>query len=93
MSAIVKETVPRLAPGCRMGEGEAQADMLLVPEGALRMKGPARMIIERCDGRRTVGVIIDELCGLFPAENPARIETEVVDLFTRLHGRGAIELA
>ena len=91
MSAIVKATVPRLAPGCRMGEG--REDMLLIPEGALRMKGPARMIIERCDGQRSVGVIIDELCGLFPAENRTRIETEVVDLLAHLHGRGAIELA
>ena len=93
MNAIVKATVPRLAPGCRMGEGEGREDMLLSPEGALRMRGPARMIIERCDGQRTVGVIIDELCGLFPAENRTRIETEVVELFARLHGRGAIELA
>jgi pyrroloquinoline quinone biosynthesis protein D len=93
MNAIVKETVPRLAPGCRMGAGEGREDMLLIPEGALRMRGPARMIIERCDGQRTVGVIIDELCGFFPAENRTRIETEVVELFARLHGRGAIELA
>jgi pyrroloquinoline quinone biosynthesis protein D len=93
VNAIVKETVPRLAPGCRMGEGEGREEMLLVPEGALRMRGPARMIIERCDGQRAVGVIIDELCRLFPAENRARIETEVVELLVHLHGRGAIDLA
>jgi pyrroloquinoline quinone biosynthesis protein D len=93
MNAIVKETVPRLAPGCRMGTGEGREDMLLIPEGALRMRGPARLIIERCDGQRTVGVIIDELCGFFPAENRTRIEAEVVELFGHLHGRGAIELA
>jgi pyrroloquinoline quinone biosynthesis protein D len=84
-------TVPRLAPGCRLGAAPGQEDMLLVPEAALRMKGPARMIVERCDGRRTVGNIVDELRGLFPSEDAARIETEVIALLTRLHGRGAIE--
>ena len=84
-------TVPRLAPGCRLGSAPGQEDMLLVPEAALRMKGPARMIIERCDGRRTVGNIVDELRGLFPSEDAARIEAEVIALLTRLHGRGAIK--
>jgi coenzyme PQQ biosynthesis protein PqqD len=92
MRAIVKETVPRLAPGCRMGVGEGREEMLLIPEGALRMIGPARMIVERCDGQRTVGVIIDELCRLFPSENRARIENEVTELLVHLHGRGAIEV-
>jgi pyrroloquinoline quinone biosynthesis protein D len=92
MNAIVKETVPRLAPGCRMGEGEGREEMLLIPEGALRMRGPVRVILERCDGQRTVGVIIDELCQLFPSESRTRIENEVTELLAHLHGRGAIEL-
>lgn len=86
-------TVPRLAPGCRLGSAPGQEDMLLVPEAALRMKGPARMIVERCDGQRTVADIVDELRGLFPSEDAARIETEVVALLTRLHGRGVIQSA
>jgi pyrroloquinoline quinone biosynthesis protein D len=91
MNRIIIETVPRLAPGCRLGSGPGQQDMLLVPEGALRLKGPARMIVERCDGQRTVGTIIDELRRLFPSEDGAKIEADVVDLLTRLRDRGVIE--
>jgi hypothetical protein len=57
------------------------------------MRGPVRMILERCDGQRTVGVIINELCQLFPSENRTRLENEVTELLAHLHRRGAIELA
>ena len=42
MSAIADDSVPRLARGCRVSTVEGQEDMLLVPEGALRLKGPGR---------------------------------------------------
>ena len=87
------DTVPRLAPGCRLSTAPGQEDMLLIPEAALRMKGPARLILERCDGTRTVGHIVEELRALFPNEDAARIEIEAIALLTRLHGRGAIEVA
>jgi pyrroloquinoline quinone biosynthesis protein D len=86
-------TVPRLAPGCRLGSAAGQEDMLLIPEAALRMKGPARLILERCDGTRSVGNIVAELCALFPNADVERIETEAIALLERLHGRGAIEVA
>jgi hypothetical protein len=49
------------------------------------------MIVERCDGQRTIGTIIDELRRLFPSEDGAKIEADVVDLLTRLRDRGVIE--
>ncbi len=91
MKDIVIATVPRLAPGCRLGTSDAQKNVLLVPEGALRMKGPARVILELCDGQRTVGKIVEELSILFPAENAARIESDVTDILTRLRDRGVVE--
>ena len=91
MNDIAVETVPRLAPGCRLGSAGSQQDMLLVPEGALKMKGPARVILELCDGQRTVGTIVDELSRLFPSENAARIENDVIGILTRLRDRGVVE--
>ena len=91
MSEIALSAVLRLAPGCRLGSAENQKEMLLVPEGALQMKGPARVILELCDGRRAVGEIVNELHGLFPSEDVARIETDVIGILTRLRDRGVLE--
>ena len=93
MSAISRGDAPRLAPGHRLGNAASQPDVLLVPEGALRLKGPARMILESCDGCRTVEHIVVALSAKFPGESPARIESEVMALLTGLHDRGAIEIA
>ena len=83
--------VPRLAPGCRLNAAGSAEDLLLIPEGALRLKGPARTIVELCDGERTLSEIIAELHRHYPSAEPARIETEAVALLARLRDRGALE--
>ena len=91
MSELAQETVPRLAPGCRLSAEGGKEDMLLIPEGALRLKGPARAIVDLCDGERAVRQIVDALHQRFPSEDRARIETETIALLSRLRERGAIE--
>jgi pyrroloquinoline quinone biosynthesis protein D len=91
MSEGVKDRAPRLAPGCRLGIGEGQEDLLLIPEGALRLKGPARAIVELCDGERTLCEILEELTRRYPSDDATRIETEVIALLGRLRDRGALE--
>src|ERR1700736_4524586 len=41
---------PRLAAGCRWAEANGAERMLLCPEGAIRLQGTGREILERCDG-------------------------------------------
>ena len=91
MSEIDKDIIPHLAPGCRFSTAEGQEDMLLIPEGVLRLKGPARMILELCDGERAVGEIVQELKRRYPSEDPARIQTEAVVFLTRMRDRGVLE--
>src|SRR3979409_904033 len=55
MTPLDPESVPRLAPGCRLSIGADAEAMLLIPEGALRLIGPGRHIVELCDGERTMG--------------------------------------
>jgi pyrroloquinoline quinone biosynthesis protein D len=83
--------VPRLAPGCRLNAAGSPEDLLLVPEGALRLKGPARTIVELCNGERTLSEIVAELQRHYPSTEPARIETEAAALLSRLRDRGALE--
>ncbi len=91
MSAMERNRVPRLAPGCRLNAAGGPEDLLLIPEGALRLKGPARTIVELCDGERTLADIVEELQRHYPSAQPARIETEAVALLARLRERGVLE--
>jgi coenzyme PQQ biosynthesis protein PqqD len=93
MSAMERDRVPRLAPGCRLNEAGGPEDLLLIPEGALRLKGPARTIVELCDGERRLSDIVEELQRRYPSAQPAKIETEAVALLARLRDRGALEYA
>ena len=93
MSELAAENVPRLAPGCRLNAAGSPEDLLLIPEGALRLKGPGRSIVELCDGQRTVRDIVAELHGRFPSEDAGRIESEVFAFLTRLRDRSVIEAA
>jgi pyrroloquinoline quinone biosynthesis protein D len=91
MSELARDSVPRLAPGCRLNAAGGPEDLLLMPEGAFRLKGPARAIVELCDGERTLSQIVEELHGRYPGEDAARIETEAVALLARLRDRGVLE--
>jgi hypothetical protein len=63
----------------------------LIPEGALRLQGPGRRILELCDGQRTLGSLIEQLQGEFPSAETSRISVEVVNYLLRLQEKGAIE--
>jgi coenzyme PQQ biosynthesis protein PqqD len=91
MGKLAPENVPRLAPGCRLNTAGSPEDLLLIPEGALRLKGPGRAIVELCDGQRSLRQVVEELHRRFPSEDAARIETEVVTFLARLHDRGVLE--
>lgn len=91
MSAPERNSVLRLAPGCRLNAAGGPEDLLLIPEGALRLKGPARTIVELCNGERTLADIVEELQRHYPSAQPVRIETEAVALLARLRERGVLE--
>jgi pyrroloquinoline quinone biosynthesis protein D len=91
MSELAQDRILRLAPGCRLSTAEGREDLLLIPEGALRLKGPARAIVELCDGERALGAIVEELRRRYPSEDAARIETEAVAFLTRMRDRGVLE--
>lgn len=91
MTPLTGESVPRLTPGCRLNEPGGEEDLLLIPEGALQLKGPARAIVELCDGQRTLAAIVEELQHRYPGADGARIEAETAALLTRLRERGAME--
>jgi pyrroloquinoline quinone biosynthesis protein D len=91
MSEMTLDYVPRLAPGCRLSTAQGQEDLLLIPEGALRLKGPARAIVELCNGERPMSEILQELKRRYASEDAGRIEAEAVAFVRRMRDRGVLE--
>jgi pyrroloquinoline quinone biosynthesis protein D len=67
---------PRLAAGCRWG-GTEESRVILFPEGAIKLQGTGRQVLERCDGQRTFGEIITELQKQFNDADPGKIRSDI----------------
>ena len=67
---------PKLAAGCRWG-GTEENRVVLFPEGAIKLQGTGRQVLERCDGTRTFGEIIADLQKEFGTTDPAKIRSDI----------------
>ncbi|WP_131739848.1 pyrroloquinoline quinone biosynthesis peptide chaperone PqqD [Actinomadura roseirufa] len=61
------------------------ADLLLMPERAVRLSGQGGHVLRLCDGRRTVADIIAELAEAFP---DAPLADEVPAFLDRIRAEG-----
>jgi pyrroloquinoline quinone biosynthesis protein D len=81
MAAPTDTSQPRLAAGCRWGpstkSGKEEIRMILFPEGAIKLQGTGRQLLERCDGQRTFGEIIAELQKEFGKTDPEKIRADI----------------
>lgn len=81
MAAPTDSSQPRLAAGCRWGlddkSGTGENRVILFPEGAIKLQGTGRLVLERCDGQRTFGEIIAELQKEFGSTDPEKIRSDI----------------
>jgi pyrroloquinoline quinone biosynthesis protein D len=80
---------PRLAPGCRLHPTEA---VLLVPEGTLNLRGPARDILSHLDGKQNVAAIVEELLKLYSGVESSDMQRDVLTLLERMEQRGVVRV-
>ena len=80
---------PRLAPGCRLHPTEA---VLLIPEGTLKLQGPARDILAQLDGKQSVAAIVDELVKQYEGVDRDDIQQDVLSLLERMELRGVVRV-
>jgi pyrroloquinoline quinone biosynthesis protein D len=92
MAQLQNMSRPRLAVGCRWAEANGAERMLLFPEGAIRVQGTGRAILERCDGQRTVQQIVEELQKTYSASDPVRVQEEVANFLQQLHEKRIVTL-
>lgn len=82
---------PRLRAGCRLSEAPGDEQVLLIPEGLMRLAGPGRKILELCDGERTFSGILAALQSAYPAAPREQMERDTASFLERLRDRGAVE--
>ncbi|HXZ31493.1 MAG TPA: pyrroloquinoline quinone biosynthesis peptide chaperone PqqD [Terriglobales bacterium] len=91
MATIENSSQPRLAVGCRWAEASGPERMLLFPEGAIRLQGTGRAILEYCDGRRTVQQIVEEMQNTYTTADPVRIHQEVATFLQQLYKKRIVD--
>ncbi len=90
MAIPTDESLPRLAAGCRWG-GTEQDRVVLFPEGAIKLQGTGRQVLERCDGKRTFGEIIAELQKEFGKTDPAKIRADISTFLEQLQRKRIVD--
>jgi pyrroloquinoline quinone biosynthesis protein D len=81
---------PRLAAGCRWG-GTEQDRVILFPEGAIKLQGTGRQVLERCDGTRTFGEIITDLQKEFGTTDPGKIRADISAFLEQLQKKRIVD--
>jgi pyrroloquinoline quinone biosynthesis protein D len=90
---------PRLASGCRWAaenrrpENQAvdEERVILFPEGAIKLQGTGRQVLERCDGQRSFGQIIAELQAQFADAEPAKIRADIGQFLEQLRHKRIVD--
>jgi pyrroloquinoline quinone biosynthesis protein D len=86
----VDSSQPRLAAGCRWG-GTEEDRVILFPEGAIKLQGTGRQVLEQCDGTRTFGEIIGELQKQFAAAEPEKIRGDISMFLEQLQKKRIVD--
>lgn len=91
MAGFDSGSKPRLAPGCRWAEASGAERMLMFPEGALRLQGTGREILELCDGQRSLAQIVEALRMQYKSGDGDRIELEVSSFLESLQQKRIVD--
>ncbi len=88
MSGLDDRSIPRLAPGVRLRWDEVrQKHLLLYPEGVLVLNPTAAVVLELCNGVRSVEEVVAVLRDRYA---DADVRADVLDLLIRIHERGLV---
>ena len=82
---------PRLAKGCRWGAASELEGTILFPEGAIKVQGTGKVILERCDGQKTFAQVVDELLSLYAGAPAATIREEAGKFLESLQNKRIVD--
>lgn len=84
-------SLPRLAKGCRWGTVNEMEGTVLFPEGAIKVQGTGKTILERCDGQKTFAQVVDDLVQLYAGAPPALIREEAGKFLESLQNKRIVD--
>jgi pyrroloquinoline quinone biosynthesis protein D len=90
MTELTDASVPKFAAGCRWG-GTKEAPVVLFPEGAIRVQGTSRTILELCDGRLSLAEIVQQLEVQFTLAPKGQIRADVQAFLEQLHNKRIVD--
>jgi len=65
--------------------------MILYPEGAIKLQGTGREVLEQCDGQRTFGEMIAALQQQFETADPEKIRADISIFLEQLQRKRIID--
>ncbi len=90
LAELTEESIPKFAAGCRWG-GTIESPVVLFPEGAIRVEGTGRIILELCDGHFSLAEIVQKLEAQFMLAPKGKIRAEVQVFLEQLHAKRIID--
>ncbi len=90
MAELTDASVPHFAAGCRWG-GTTEAPVVLFPEGAIKVEGTGRIILELCDGHLSLAEIIQKLEEQFMLAPKDKIRADVCTFLEQLHAKRIVD--
>jgi coenzyme PQQ biosynthesis protein PqqD len=86
----VDASKPKLALGCRWGGTETDR-VVLFPEGAIRVQGTGRHILELCDGNLTFGELVAQLRRQYSMAEDAPIREDAARFLEQLNDKRIVD--
>jgi coenzyme PQQ biosynthesis protein PqqD len=90
VTAPLDGSKPKLTLGCRWG-GTEEERFVLFPEGAIRVQGTARKILELCDGDLTFGELVVRLHQQFSVTDDVRIREDAARFLEQMHDKRIVD--
>ncbi len=90
MSEPIHARIPKLIRNCRLNQTSTDA-VLLMPEGALKIKGSGKDVIELCNGTLSVQEILAQLKKRYPQVKATQIEIEAIEFLKLLREKRAVD--
>ena len=89
MPAPLDSSQPRLAAGCRWGK-QGEDPVVLFPEGMIRLQGTGQIVLELCDGERTLHEIVETLSKRYSTDT-AKIREDVATFLQGLQQKRVVD--
>jgi pyrroloquinoline quinone biosynthesis protein D len=90
VAELTDASIPRLATGCRWG-GTTEVPVVLFPEGAIKVEGTGRAILELCAGQLSLAEIVGKLEQQFILAPPGKVRADLISFIEQLHDKRIID--